>query len=234
MRIIITILVLILNLSLCKAQNPKGVWMSYDNYIINFDNAGRSYEEGILIDFDNKMMGHIRKDTMIGIDIDFERKNIGIETDTLIHLNYQFKNMDSLEFDFGLNVMEIFKPLNLKHKLKITKSKISEFLIENDFKPIDGEMKVEFSKEDFYQDLDIEKPDRRKTLINHTLNTKGYWYLREIKDNFFLIFTIEYIPDIHIFQILEVNECNLRLNQIILPGIVNYFKNDIKELRTCL
>jgi hypothetical protein len=228
------IILLLLYASLSKAQKLDGIWMSYDDYIIDSDKAGRPIGEGLLIDFDNKTIGHIRRDTMIRIGIDFEKKKIFIETDTLISLNYQVKNKDSLEIDFGQNMVEIFKPIDLNSELQITKNQISKYLTTNDFEDLGGEMNIKFSDKDFNEDLNIEKTYRRKTLINHTLNTNGYWYIREIKSNFFLVFTLEYIPDIHIFQILKVSPCKITLNQIKLPEVFSLLKNEVTELKTCL
>jgi hypothetical protein len=234
MRIFITVLVLILNLSSCKAQNPAGVWICYDNYIINPDYAGRPIGEGLLIDFDDKSLGHIRIDTFIPILINFDKSKISINTDTLISLNYKLKSSDSLEIDFKQNMVEMFKPLELNFKLQTTKDDISEFLINNDFEDIGGELDIEFSDEFFSNDKKLKESSRRKTLINNTLNAEGYWYIRQIKKNFFLVCTFQYLPDIHIFQILGINECKLELKQIKLPGTFSPLTNEIKELRTCL
>jgi len=72
---------------------------------------------------------------------------------------------------------------------------------------------------------------KKNALINKSWNDEGYWLIKEIEQNFFLIFTLDQTADNNIFQIISIDDCRMELLQLQEPE----FKNaKITELKTCL
>jgi len=227
---VLQILFIVFGLTSCEAQEVTGIWMSYQNYVIDTNTAYISGNEGVLIDFDNQTIGTINSDSIVQIKIDFKKSKLLMTTDTLT-VPFKVYPKDSIEIDFGQNMMHIFRPLDLNHKLNTNKKRIKEFLIKNDFDKINGGIEIEFSDKIFFRDDMFEKKNKRKALVNKTWNDEGYWLIKEIEENFFLIFTLDQTTDQNIYQILSLDDCKMELLQLQKPDFGNA---KISELKTCL
>jgi len=217
-------------LNSCKTQEIDAIWMSYQNHVIDYDKAYTSGIEGVIIDFDKQTISTIFSDSIIPIKIDLKQSKLYLKNGTL-NVDYKVYGKDSIEIDLGRNMMHVFRPLNLNHKLHVDKSQIKDFLIMNDFKKINGTIDIEFSDKFFFRDVMFEKQNKKNALINKSWNGEGYWYIKEIKQNFFLIFTLDETTDQNIFQIISLDECEMQLIQLQEAefGIVK-----VTELKTCL
>ncbi|MEZ4780987.1 MAG: hypothetical protein R2816_05230 [Flavobacteriaceae bacterium] len=71
------------------------------------------------------------------------------------------------------------------HKLSVNKSQINNFLFKNNFGKINDTIDVEFSDRYFFRDIEFEKTNKKNALINKSWNDEGYWYVKEIEQNFF-------------------------------------------------
>ncbi|HBT09970.1 MULTISPECIES: hypothetical protein [Leeuwenhoekiella] len=230
MKNILQTIILFFVFTSCQAQGVDGIWMSYQNYTIDINSPYTSGNEGVLIDFDNQTIGNIYSDSITQIKIDLKKSKLLIKTDTL-KIDFKVFDKDSIEIDFGQNRKHVFHPLNLNHKLNTNKRRIKDFLVKNKFEKINGEIDIEFSDEIFFQDTIFENPIKKNALINKSWNDEGYWLIKEIEQNFFLIFTLDQTADNNIFQIISIDDCRMELLQLQEPE----FKNaKITELKTCL
>ncbi|WMI68175.1 hypothetical protein [Mangrovimonas sp. YM274] len=229
MKKTLQILLLVFGLTYCQAQEVKGIWMSYQNYIIDINSMVASGNEGFLIDFDNQTIGTIHSDSVIPLKIDFKKSKLFMTNDTL-NVDFKIFQKDSIEIDFGQNMMHVFRPLNLNHKLNTDKKTIQDFLTKNRFEKINGELEIEFSDKFFFRDLMFEKPNKKNALINKSWDDEGYWFIKEINQNFFLIFTLSQIDKQNIYQLISINKCKIELKQLQKAD----FGNGLTELKTCL
>lgn len=218
-------------LNSCKTQEIDAIWMSYQNHIIDHDKGYTAGNEGVIIDFDKQTISTIFSDSIIPIKIDFKKSKLYLKNDTL-NVDYKVYDKDSIEIDLGRNMMHVFRPLNLNHKLHLNKHQISTFLINNDFEKINSTIDIKFSDKFFFRDVMFEKQNKKNALINKTRNDEGYWYIKEIKQNFFLIFTLDQSSDQNIYQIISLDECEMKLNQ--LQEAEFGIPAKITELKTCL
>jgi len=227
---VLQLIFIVIGLTSCKAQEVGGIWMSYKNYIIDINSMYTSGDEGVIIDFDHQTIGTIHTDSIIPIKLDFKQSKLFMKTDTL-NVDFKVYGKDSVEIDFGRNMMHVFRPLNLNHKLSVDKSQIIDFLIDNDFEKINGTIDFGFSSKFFFRDEIFEKPNKKNALINKSWNDEGYWFVKEIKQNFFLIFTLDQTSGQNIYQIISLDECEMQLIQLQEAefGIVK-----VTELKTCL
>ena len=203
--------------------------MSYNNRIIEYEKVTSSGVGGI-INFDKHNIGSIFSDSLVNVNINFNESKIYLKSDT-INIDFKIYGKDSIEIDFGKNMMHVFRPLNLNHKLKTNKNEIKNFLIKNKLKKINGELDIEFSDKFFFRDVIYEKKNKKNTLINKSWNDKGYWLIKEIEENFFLIFTLDQISDDNIYQIISLDKCKMELLPLQGPKFLNV---KITEIKTCL
>ena len=200
---------MIIGISTCHAQEIKGVWMSYNNYTIDEGKGTRSRDEGVLIDFDNSTLGMIDRDTLVPIKIDLKKSMLFTLNNEVIT---EFKRFgkDSLEIDMGRNKMHVFRPLDLRHKLKIDKNILVKILINSRFQEIDEDYRLKFKNEihhlnrGFARNVDVRYLDCKEGFI-------GYWYVKELQGNLFLVFTTSEDDEQHIYQVTKVGECRIEL-----------------------
>ncbi|MEZ4780988.1 MAG: hypothetical protein R2816_05235 [Flavobacteriaceae bacterium] len=107
---------ILIGLQSCRTQNVNGIWMSYNNRIINNNYWYASEDEGVILDFDNQTIGTIQHDSIVSINIDFNKSKLSMKTDTL-SVNFKVYKKDSIEIDFGRNMMHVFRPLNLNAQI---------------------------------------------------------------------------------------------------------------------
>jgi hypothetical protein len=223
-------ILLFFGLTSSQAQEVNGIWMSYQNYVIDINSMTTSGNEGVLINFDDKTIGHIHSDNTVPIKVDFSKSKIFISSDTLV-VDFKMFQQDSITIDFGQNMMHVFRPLNLSHKLDTDKKAINDFLVQNEFPKINGQIEIKFSDKPFFRDVMLEITNKKNALINKSWNDEGYWLIKEIDQNFFLIFTLDQTTDKNIFQILSLDDCKMELSQLQEP---EFGKAKLTELKTCL
>ena len=230
MKKILQLIFLVIGLTSCKAPEIDGIWMSYQNYVIDINSNYTSGNEGVIIDFDNQTISTIRTDSIFPLIIDFKHSKLFMDSEAQ-NIDFKVHEKDSIEIDFGGNMMHVFRPLKLTHKLSVDKSQLRDFLIKNDFEKINGAIDFDFSNKFCIHDEMAENPNKKNAFINKSLNDEGYWYIKEIKENYFLIFTLEQTSDKNIYQIISLDECNMQLEQLQEPIFGNA---KITELKTCL
>ncbi|PNW27026.1 hypothetical protein [Formosa algae] len=230
MKKILQLIFIVIGLTSCEAQEVSGTWMSYQNYVIDMNSMYTSGNEGVLIDFDNQTIGTINSDSIVAINIDFKQSKLLMKTDTL-NVDFKVYQKDSIEIDFGQNMMHVFRPLNLNHKLNTNKNLIKDFLVKNKFEKINGEIDIKFSDKFFFRDVMFEKPNKKNALINKSWDDEGYWLIKEIKQNFFLLFTLDQTTDQNIYQITSIDKCVMKLKQL---QDAKFGSAHITELKTCL
>ncbi|WP_146192598.1 hypothetical protein [Xanthomarina spongicola] len=229
MRKTLQIIFMLIGLTSCKGQEVKGVWMSYKNRVIEEGKVTTSRDEGIIIDFDKQTVGNISSDSLVDVKIDFKESKIFLNSDTL-NIDFKTFGKDSIQIDFGRNMMHVFRPLNLEHKLTTDKENIIEFLTLNEFKEINENLSLKFLKRlHFYATIFDRKNDKR--FLESQIDTNGYWFIKELKGNFFLIFAVEEIGEQNIYQITEFTKCKMELELMQEYG---EWINNLTELKTCL
>lgn len=214
-------------------QELDGVWMSYKNQIIDSSRAYTSGGEGILIDFDNSTMGHISSDTLVDVNFTLKKNKVklkveGIKGKGKLKIN---KN-GSLHRDSGRNMADVFRKLNLSHKLNLSIKELTDFLVNNRFEPLNGYTDIEFSLDQYWLDKMFAKKSKKLNLLNHTWeDDNGFWYLKEIHENYFLVFTLGQVEKKNIYQILDINKDGLKLRPL---QETDFGLKNITELKTCL
>ncbi|QCE42754.1 hypothetical protein [Psychroserpens sp. NJDZ02] len=209
----------------CKNQKINGTWISYKGRVIDIGASYKPGEKGVLIDFDKKTLKNINNNTTIPIKIDFINSKLIVKNDSL-NLNFDFNinENNSIEVDFKGNTMHIFKQLNLNNKLFTNKCQISTFLTTNNFKKNKDSLVIKFSDKISFCEIS-------KKLVNENLKIKNYWKLIEYEQNYFLKFTPEKRIGNQIYQIIEFDECKMKLLKLTYSIIDT---ENIIELKTCL
>lgn len=211
-------------------QELDGVWMSYNNRIINSKSVYTRGDEGILIDFDNLSMGHIKSDTLINVMANFKNKKVKLRVEGIKGKGKLNKfGLDSLEMNSGQNTVHVFRKLDLSHKINWAKKEITDFLIKHKFDSIQG-IKGEFSKGQFFRDITFDRPHTKNQFVNKNWNDYGYWFIKKINGNAFLVFTIGQTEPNNILQILSVDKNGLRLR----PLQDDEWMKNLTEIKTCL
>ena len=221
------LLIILFGIYSCHKKEINGVWMSYNDRIKNHDSAWVGNISGLIIDFDKNMLGNIQSDSMNKVNIDF--KNHQLKTNTS-KIDFKIYEKDSIEIEIYENTISVFHPLELNHKLSWSKQQIEKFLITNDFEPIIGSWKIEFEKTHYrFDHLGIIKNLKSKFLKNDN-STRGYWFVGEIRKNYFLFFNLMESTERNIYQIISINKKGLKLKPIEENKIVR----NLNELKTSL
>ncbi|WP_299399122.1 hypothetical protein [uncultured Gelidibacter sp.] len=229
MRKTLLIIFIVIGITSCKSQEVSGIWMSYNNRVIEDGQVTTTRDEGIIIDFDKQTIGNISTDSIIGVKIDFKESKIFLNSDTL-NIHFKTYQKDSIEIDFGRNMMHVFRPINLEHKLTIDKDNIIEFLTQNKYKKINEYLSLNFLNDmHFYATLYDRKNDKR--FLKSQIDKNGYWFVKELKGNFFLIFAVEEIGEQNIYQITKLTKCQMELKPMQEYG---EWIIELTELKTCL
>ncbi|AMC10288.1 hypothetical protein Lupro_03025 [Lutibacter profundi] len=211
----------------CKEKNVVGVWMSYNDRVIDYNKSFVGGQSGYVIDFDNNNWSHMLSDSVKRVNFDFKRKFFQIFPDTT---SYDFKiyKKDSIEIELFENTMSVFRPLNLNYKINRTKKQIFDFLTQNKFENIRDSTSIEFS-ESFHR---FDKNKELRLLKGNSFNSPiiGYWYLGEIHQNYFLFFTIDDCLEHNIYQIKSLENDRLLLKKIQENDLIF----GLNELKTSL
>ncbi|WP_430908360.1 hypothetical protein [Maribacter sp. 2-571] len=214
-------------------QELNGVWMSYKNQVIDSNGLNTAGSEGIIIDFDNSTMGHIGADTLVAVAFIFKKKKIKLKVGGIKGMGKlkKFGN-DSLVMDSGENMSYIFRKLDLSNQLNLSTEAITDFLVTHRFEPLNDFMEIEFTADKYWIDKLLEKKSERLNLLNHTWeNDNGFWYLKEINKNYFLVFTLGQVDKQNFYQIIQVSERGVKLKPL---QETDFGLENITELKTCL
>lgn len=209
-KILITLLLIINSIS-SVGQELKGVWLNYNNRVIDKFKPYTSGGEGLFMDFDNLTMGHIKSDSLVKIEVRTKKNTAKIKVGGLREIGrFRIFGQDSLELDSGDNKIEVFRKLDLSHRIPMTEKEIANFLIANSFDSIQG-IKGVFSKDQFFLDKTFGRPHVKNQFENKNWDDAGYWLVKKINENAFLIFTIGQLERMNIFQILAITNDHVKL-----------------------
>ena len=227
MKKVLLLILLTIGLISCKNQGVNGVWMSFNDRVIDEHRAFSSGLEGMIIDFDKSEFSSIHSDSTIKFEKGLKEMKIVRGTDSIIYPYDIYKN-DSIEIVIAKNTISVFRPLNLNNPLKLTISEIVEFLTVDCNRKFADSIKVKFLKD--YHPLDRNKKKLRmvETIWNNSRPLLGHWSVSEINNNYFLFISIEDTTEKNIYQIISKNKNEIKL----MPLKENYYK--LRKLKTCL
>ena len=207
--------------------------MSYNNRIIDSSITYSKGGEGILINFDNSTMGHIGSDTIINVHLTFKMKKVKLKVEGIKGKGKlkKFGN-DSLEMDSGRNMVDVFRKLDLNNELNMSLEEVIDFFVKNRFEPLNDFMDIKFTRDKYWKDKWLARGRERLNLLNHTWeNDSGFWILKEIDKNYFLVFTLGQVEKQNFYQILDINEKSIKLKPL---QETDFGLKNITELKTCL
>ncbi len=208
-------------------QELDGVWMSYNNRVMEPSKSSYGLGmPGLILDFQKLEMGHYLRDTLVNIEPNFRRHKIKTELRKK-KLRFKAYGKDSLEVDFNKkdNFITVFRPLDLGHKLEMKESELAEFIVKTKFQPHNG-VGFDFTNEPDYFEKMSDKPKSKKRFLKSSTSHPSYWFLKEINQNYFLVFSL----DIHlenIYQIIQVSKDGL----VLKPLQEDYYLNELTELK---
>ncbi len=237
MKRTIIILFIVIGLTNSYGQELNGVWMSYNNRRIDPNkNAYGLGMHGLILDFQKLEFGHYLKDTVMAIKPNFRKHKIKTEI-AKRKLRFKAFGKDSLEIDFEKkdNVITVFRPLDLSHKLEISESELADFLVISIFEPLKP-IEFDFTNEPDYFEKISDKPKTKKRFLNSSRDHPSYWFLKEIIENYFLIVSLD-VNSENIYQIISISDIGIVLKPLQedypLTGILG-IKTGLLELKTSL
>lgn len=220
------LLIILFGLNSCHKKEISGVWMSYNDKIINLDSAWAGNISGFIIDFDKNTFGNIQSDSMHIVNIDFENNHLKTNNSKI---DFKVYENDTIEIELYENTISVFHPLDLDHKLSWSKHQIENFLITNDFDPIIDSLKIDFQETYYRYDNSRVLKNLRSRFLNNN-SARGYWFVGEVRKNFFLFFSLIESDERNIYQILSINKKGLKLK----PIEENEFIRNVNELKISL
>lgn len=214
--------------NLLSAQDLDGVWIATDDQVKKLATSNSHFDGAVLLDFDNGLIGNmanISNEKMI-----INRKKTKIKA---AGLKGKFKierlGPKQLVLKGAKGVSSSFKKLDLSHKIEIDPNDLNDYLIEQHCGVIQG-VQGKFTDERFFKDSNEGSKLKRNQYINFTDRKNGYWYFRNIRDNTFLVFTVDDNSTENIFQVLS-----LRLKGFDVLQLQNSKRvSDLNLLETCL
>jgi len=199
----------------CNNQKVHGVWMSYDDRLNSYDKPIIRGVDGFVIDFDKSLATYAQSDTLHKLNIDFKKMTIEKVADTSKR-KFQITKKALNEIVIGNDTLTVFHRLNLNNKLKLTYTQIVNYFIKNNFQDIMNSLELDFS-DNFYR-FDKQKKIRKLNSIwkdtKKQLNSNGYWYIKEIHQNFYLFFTTEETLDRNVYQIISIDKERVKLKAL--------------------
>ena len=222
----ILLIIILFGLNSCKQKEISGVWMSYNDKLIYKDSSYTGNISGFIIDFDNNKIGPILSDSLISFNLDFKSKQIKIDNDTI---DFKLNENKQVEIELYENTLSIFHLLDLDLKIRLSKKEIENFLISNSFEHLNGYLKIDFKDKPYW----LDDKGYLKTVESNFLKNEtafGYWFVGEIRNNYFLFFNLIDSEERNIYQILEIKENGLKLKPI---SEIDYL-NGVTELKTSL
>ena len=191
-------------------QNLEGIWMSYNDKIIDKNEGHSSNIEGVIINFDQNEISQIASDTSYQIRINQNESFIESEFANL-NSKYKLYQTDSLEIEIASNTNSVFHPLNLNYTINSTREKIENLIVGDCWRILNDSIKTKFLNNIH----PISDPNGKikilETIWNQSRPLVGNWFIGEIKNNFFLFLTIEDTTERNIYQIVSVEKDKIDL-----------------------
>ncbi|TRO66806.1 hypothetical protein [Christiangramia sabulilitoris] len=208
-------------------QKIEGIWMSYNDRIIDENNWHSNNIEGIIINFDQNEISQIASDSSFQIKIN---KNESLIESEFANLNSKYKlyQTDSLEVEIASNTKSVFHPLNLNHPINTSKQKIENLIAGDCWRILNDSIKTKFLN-DIHPISDSNGNIKMlETIWVQSRPMVGNWFIGEIRNNFFLFLTIEDKTERNIYQIVSVEKDKINL----IPLQEHHYK--IREIKTCM
>lgn len=209
MKKAILIFVFFVSIFLVKGQEINGLWVSNSDVLQNKNATTNGVEGKILMDLGINQIEYINADTKIEIISNRKKTKLKIRG-----VKGKFKiqkiGQNKLVLMTSKNTSYTFDKLDLTHKLNMSKKELGDFLIKQQCDLIEG-IKGQFTKEQFFLDKKAKKPTSRYQFINFSERDNGYWYIKTIKGNAFLVFNMAQKEKENIFQILAVKVNGFKL-----------------------
>jgi len=222
------ILVFLASSLVVKGQGMNGLWMSNKDILQNENATKNSIEGKILLDLDTNKIGHINADAKLEISSNRKKTKLKIKG-VKGKFKIQKPNQNKLVLKAYNNTNYVFEKLDLRHKLNMSQKELREFLIKQQCDLIQG-IKGQFTNEQFFLDKKAKKPIIRYQFINFSERDNGYWYIKTIKGNSFLVFNTAQKEKENIFQIIEVKVNGFKL----LPLQKQNSLSDLTFIKACL
>lgn len=203
------ILLFLVSSLLVKGQEMNGLWMS-DSDILQNENTTKNRVKGkILLDLDTNKIGYINAENTTEISHNRKKTKLKIKG---VKGKFKIKKsgQNKLVLITSRNTSHIFEKLDLTHKLNMSQKELSDFLVKQQCDLIGG-IKGQFTKEQFFLDKKAKKSTSRYQFINFSERDNGYWYIKTIKGNAFLVFNTAQKEKENVFQILEVKVNGFKL-----------------------
>ena len=227
-KLIIYFLLLISCISTIYAQDVSGIWMSYNNGVSEISQSNRLGEDRMLVNFDKKTITNIETNSTIDFSIKLKKSRIKAKGKKG-KLFFQKLGADSMVMKGAKNVQYNLEKLNLIHEIALEENDIASYLIDQQCDAVAGH-RLFFTSEQFPIDKQFRQPHTKHRLINENLNTPGYWFVRKIKENAFIVFTMGTNEPENIFQITSI-----ALNGFKLMPLQHDKKlKNVNLLKTCL
>jgi len=201
--------------------------MSYNDRVINPELSRSINKSGYVIDFDNGTWTHMLSDSTKIVDFNFKTKTFQVLPDTT-KFDYNIYKNDSIETELYINMISVFRPLNLNHKIHKSKQEIFNYLTKNNFENVKDSTYFKFSNS-IYQ-FSNTKELRVLEGTHHRNKLRGYWYLGEIRNNYFIFLTMMGFLEQNIYQIISIDNKGVKLKKIQEGDSIW----GITELKTCL
>jgi hypothetical protein len=228
MKKVIIIFIFLIGSMLVRAQEMNDLWISNSTILQNGNTTKNGVEGKILMDLGINKIEYINADTKI--DISSNRKKTKLKIRGVKgKFRIQKQGQNKLVLITSKNSSHVFERLDLTHKLNMSKKELSDFLIKQQCDLV-GEIKGQFTKEQFFLDKKAKKPTSRYQFINFSERDNGYWYIKTIKGNAFLIFNTAQKEKENIFQIIEVKVNGFKL----LPLQEQNSLSDLTWIKACL
>lgn len=159
-------------------------------------------------------------DSTVKVEIDYDNRILSAIYHKDLEMTFSTLNKDSVEIDMGENVMHVFRKLDISHKIKPTKERITRIIGQKCIDSVQG-YKMDFTLEQYYRDKVLELPHRKNNLWNHNREDFGFWIVDKYLDNAFLMFSIGQTERKNIFQIISVSRNGIELEHLQEDGILN-------------
>ncbi|WP_117885471.1 hypothetical protein [Aureibaculum luteum] len=233
-KIVLLIIVSVGIISCTKNQKPSGIWISVKDKPMTSKNGYLRDFKSLILDFEKLEFSNLStsQDSIIKFEVDPNNNNLSQPGDTA-NVGYTIYNKDSLELNFDfLNLTLVLVPLNLEFELNSSKTAITEYLFNNEFKLVRDTMKLNFSNEYFSNEYFTKGIKNKRILKSKFLKNKefvGYWYIGQKNKNYFLVCNFDpYGTHESIYQITEFQKTKITLKGILTEG----FGKKITELET--
>lgn len=200
-----------------NAQDLNGVWMSH--HFVNIDTS-KDPEPALIhfyIDFDQRQFKVLNGTRTNNIEI-YDQEIRVFKDKSEIILEFQYLNDQTLLVTVpGYEGTLILKRLNLLLELDSGKESVLNFFKNQNFYCESKDLTLEFLDSKFFRDVEFDAPNPRNTLLNHTWEDVGNWYIEKIRNAQFLVMEYDQISPICIYQITKVGGGEIHFKPLVEP-----------------